>query len=173
MKNVLHKLIAGSAEFVVMHAVLQQQRGRKASMSYMGEQNPRKALLTAQAELRMYTSLLPFRTYLKNLREGTVHYQGMMERITRQINMGTFTLAGIGTSKKEFKRLRAKNVRFAAMHWLNALRCGTTEQKKTLRFLREDIRHGHLTLEDIGTDEGELAILSTDISFEHQNVAMA
>lgn len=173
MKKTLSKYVTGSAEYVLEHAVQRQQRGKKASMPFEGERNPRKALLIAQAELRLYMSLLTFRNYIVMLRQGTVHYQGMMRRIRCEMRMGSFELSGIGTSKKEFKRLHAKNVRFAAMHWLDALRCGTPEPKKTLRFLREDLAHGLLTPEDIGTDENELTILSADISFNEQSVAQA
>lgn len=45
----LRKLPIGSAELVIAHAAWRRQRGRRPSMSFINERDPRKALKFAQA----------------------------------------------------------------------------------------------------------------------------
>ena len=48
-KSVLSQFRVGSAEQVVYHALWQRSRGRRPSMSFIGERNPREALAAAAA----------------------------------------------------------------------------------------------------------------------------
>ncbi len=148
MKNSLSKLKPGSAEYVVTHAVLRKQRGKKASMSYKNERNPRKALLLAEAELRIYASLDSWRREIDALREHSVSPQDLLERIEREIKRGSFTLESIGSSKREFKRFRIKNTR---------------RRTTGVLFLFENVK----------TSKRELRAMTSRISFLDPNVALA
>lgn len=228
MSYTLSNLVPGSAEYVQMHAVLRHRRGKKPSMTYKDERNPRKALLLAQAELQHYASLDQWRMQVSFLRRGVVDYQERIDNIKREVRMCSFTLTDIGTSKKEFKHLRKTNIKFAAEHWLNALRLSSVNydiylrrfeeelvkgrltlwhvgsnkteifrlivegrkavarfwldslrsEKSTLKnradiYIRAAVSEGGFSLKDIGTDEAELRILSTEVVFDFTHAAMA
>lgn len=51
-RSALRKLLPGSAELVIAHAVWRGQRGRGPSMSYINERDPRKALKLAQSVVK-------------------------------------------------------------------------------------------------------------------------
>lgn len=50
----LNNLTPGSAEFVVAHARLRRSRGRRPSMSYLGQRNPREALALAERTIEQH-----------------------------------------------------------------------------------------------------------------------
>lgn len=51
-KSIVSECQVGSAEEVVLHAAWQKSRGRRPSMAFLGERNPRKALALANVVVR-------------------------------------------------------------------------------------------------------------------------
>lgn len=174
MRLTLEGLKPGTAEYVLMHAVLRKRRGKKACMSYKDERNPRKALLLAQTELQHYASLDQWREQVALLRKGYVDYEPYFKRIRQELRACSFTLEAIGLSKKKFKSLRKKNAAHAAHYWHKTLGLLDVEgNKEVLGKLRTELSKGRMTLADVDTTEEILQLLSADTMFVGQHAARA
>ena len=94
--------------------------------------------------------------WLESLRSGTIHYDGALWSLRRDVLGGGLTLEDIGTSEKELEELRVKGCKNLAQELLESLRSGIDRYESFLKCLRKEVQKGGLTLEDIGTSEEEL-----------------
>ena len=82
-----------------------------------------------------------------------------IDLLRSQVKAGHFSLADIGTSEEELKRFRVEVHRNDARHWLARLREGSGELYY-IGFIRENMKGGSFSLEDIGTNEEEIAFFT-------------
>jgi len=111
----------------------------------MNNSRPRESLKKSRAML-----------LLKNLRNGTVPFS-RYEVVLRYIRLYLKDGEDIGTSEEELKVFRIKGCKIAAESWLDLLRRGSSKNpERCILYLRNNMKRGELTLENIGTSEEEL-----------------
>lgn len=94
--------------------------------------------------------------WLHFLRNGTTQYAAFEKYVYKELVAFDLTLEDIGTSKKELAELRVKGAKKAATEWLKYLRDGTEQYVYLAQYVRDELKAGGLTLEDIGSSEFEL-----------------
>jgi len=94
--------------------------------------------------------------WLEHLRSGTDQYESFLKYLHEEVQKGGFTLKDIGTSEEELEQLRVKGCKTSAQKWLEYLRSGADQYDSFLKYLREEVQKGGLTLKDIGTSKEEL-----------------
>lgn len=99
--------------------------------------------------------------YLSYLRIATERPDTFIDCLWKEVNAGGLTLADLGTSRKELKRLRIRGFKSAAKQFLLSLRNGELWGNEIIEQVRKDLRKGKLSLRDIGTSETELKKLAT------------
>lgn len=99
--------------------------------------------------------------YLSCLRNATERPDTFIDCLWKEVNDGGLTLAELGTSKKELKRLRIRGFKSIAKQFLLSLRNGRMWGDVIIDQVRSDLRRGKLSLRDIGTSETELKKLAT------------
>jgi len=104
------------------------------------------------------------RRYLDYLRKGSDQYDTYIRYVREEVRKGGFTLEDIGTSEEELEELRVMGCKVSARKYLDYLRKGSDQYDTYIRYVREEVRKGGFTLEDIGTSEEELE------SFKKQTV---
>jgi hypothetical protein len=107
-------------------------------------------------QLRIKGCKAEARRWLEYLRSGTGHYDTFLKYLREEVQRGGLTLEDVGTSEEELEQLRIKYFKANAQYWLEYLRSGTGHYDLSLKYLREEVQKGGLTLEDIGTSEKEL-----------------
>lgn len=109
-------------------------------------------------ELRILGCKKNAEEWLGILRNGSPDHQSFAKYLRQDAQEGGFTLEEIGTSEDELEKLRILGCKMSAESWLRILRRGHegNANKSYMRYLRQDIQEGGLTLEDIGTSEDEL-----------------
>ncbi len=97
---------------------------------------------------------------LERLRVGTLGADISINSLRRILKESGLTLEDIGTSEDEIKQLYVKGLKLEAASWLKHLRTATGDSRNDILFyMRETLKGGGLTLEDIGTSEDEIAKL--------------
>ena len=77
--------------------------------------------------------------WLESFRSGTIHYDGALWSLRRDVLGGGLTLEDIGTSEKELEELRVKGCKTSAQEWLESLRSGTIHYDGALWSLRRGV----------------------------------
>lgn len=95
---------------------------------------------------------------LKFLRGGTPYYEESLKIFREEVQAGNLSLADdLKTSEEELKRLRLLGCKVTALGWLRYLREGTEQHEAFLKYFRQEVQKGSLSLaDDLKTSEEEL-----------------
>lgn len=115
--------------------------------------------------------------WLARLRESIEPDRQFIDRVRSVVLKGNLSLADIGTSEKELEAFRVRSHKARAHKWLDRLRGNTKQARQWLllrlhklvafhgdpksigrpvRYIREEVREGNLSLTDVGTSVEEL-----------------
>ncbi len=98
--------------------------------------------------------------FLEALRHGSYLYEKTIVYLRIAMKGGNFTLETLGSSEEELERLRVKGCKTAALLYLGELRSPIlSHNRESEAMMREELKKGGLTLEDIGMNEKQVAAL--------------
>ena len=102
------------------------------------------------------------REKLQNLREQVIWNSGWADNIKKDVAQGKINYSDLGTTEEELTKLGCRlSYKERAIQCLNMLRAGdgTHEFERDLKWIRECISKGGLSLQELGTNEAELISL--------------
>ncbi|HJO89851.1 MAG: hypothetical protein QGH85_01025 [Candidatus Pacebacteria bacterium] len=86
------------------------------------------------------------------------HFQ--IESLRKNLERGGLSLTDIGTSKKELEELFIEGCKLRAQRYIRWIREKPSQYPTWIKRLRERLKEGDLSLDDIGTSEEELRSLA-------------
>lgn len=82
-----------------------------------------------------------------------------IKSMCKYLNIDNFALSDVTTRKNDMELILRNYYKSSVMKWLNAA-CGQGHADNCIKYMREQLQLGNLTLSDIGTSEEKLAELS-------------
>lgn len=158
-KKCLEGVRPGSAAYIVEHARWRRSRGKRPSLVFLGEFNPRKALEKAIKEAGSYEIQAKF--WLKNIRGNDPLLSSFESFEKYALKLGA-PLSHFGTSERELGDLKLRYYEIQANFWLKNLK-GDNPTSHSLEYIKKYALASGKPLSHFGVSEKELEELSRKI----------